>query len=123
MLDGMEFSSVEHAYVAAKTMDMGVRKKIQCIGTPGACKRFGRNVVIRADWDDIKLVVMEELLAQKFSRGTSLANRLDSTGSCQIIEGNTWGDTFWGVCGGTGHNHLGRLLMKVREKNRESNHE
>ena len=37
---------------------------------------------------------------------------------CNLIEGNTWewSRTFWGVCNGSGENHLGRLLMKVREE-------
>ena len=30
------------------------------------------------------------------------------------MEGNTWGDRFWGVDGGEGENHLGGLLMKIR---------
>ena len=32
--------------------------------------------------------------------------------------GNTWGDTCWGVDlrTGQGENHLGRILMKVREE-------
>jgi predicted NAD-dependent protein-ADP-ribosyltransferase YbiA (DUF1768 family) len=29
-------------------------------------------------------------------------------------EGNTWNDRFWGVCRGSGLNHLGRILMEVR---------
>jgi len=33
-----------------------------------------------------------------------------------IEEKNSWGDTFWGTCEGVGQNHLGRLLMKTREK-------
>jgi hypothetical protein len=32
-----------------------------------------------------------------------------------LIEGNTWGDTFWGVCNGVGENNLGKTLMNVRE--------
>jgi predicted NAD-dependent protein-ADP-ribosyltransferase YbiA (DUF1768 family) len=33
-----------------------------------------------------------------------------------LIEGNTWGDKFWGQVKGEGANYLGRLLMKVREE-------
>jgi predicted NAD-dependent protein-ADP-ribosyltransferase YbiA (DUF1768 family) len=36
------------------------------------------------------------------------------TGDCELVEGNTWGDKFWGVCDGEGENHLGKLLMKIR---------
>ena len=33
-----------------------------------------------------------------------------------IVEGNTWGDVFWGVCNGIGENHLGNILMDVRDE-------
>jgi predicted NAD-dependent protein-ADP-ribosyltransferase YbiA (DUF1768 family) len=33
----------------------------------------------------------------------------------EIVEENSWGDTFWGVSGGKGRNELGKLLMKIRD--------
>ena len=33
-----------------------------------------------------------------------------------LIEGNTWGDTFWGQVDGKGENKLGKLLMKIRDE-------
>ncbi len=33
----------------------------------------------------------------------------------EIVERNTWNDTFWGVCKGKGENHLGILLMEIRD--------
>ena len=43
------------------------------------------------------------------------------TGELVLEEGNTWHDTFWGVDAKTGEglNHLGRILMKVRDELRE----
>lgn len=41
------------------------------------------------------------------------------TGDEELVEGNTWGDTFWGVCKGKGRNELGKILMKVREEFRK----
>ena len=52
----------------------------------------------------------------KVYQNDDLADCLVDTGDQPLIEGNTWGDRFWGVCGGTGMNHLGRLLMEVREE-------
>ena len=114
VLDGADYVSVEHAYQAVKTLDQAERDHIRRAGTPGEAKRCGRRATIRLDWEDIKLAVMEDLLRQKFATGTPLAQRLTATGDEQLVEGNTWGDRFWGVCRGEGHNHLGRLLMKVR---------
>lgn len=58
---------------------------------------------------------MEELLVIKFSgKDPFLTRALMATGNAELVEGNTWNDTFWGICNGTGENHLGKLLMKVR---------
>jgi predicted NAD-dependent protein-ADP-ribosyltransferase YbiA (DUF1768 family) len=57
---------------------------------------------------------MEGLVRQKFSKDPVLRQRLLDTGDQDLVEGNTWGDTFWGVCRGQGSNWLGRILMDVR---------
>lgn len=59
---------------------------------------------------------MESLLRQKFNKNTFLGKRLIETKDIELIEGNTWGDTFWGVCNGRGQNILGKLLMKIRDE-------
>lgn len=59
---------------------------------------------------------MAEILEAKFRSRTDLAGRLLATGHVILVEGNTWGDTYWGVCGGRGQNRLGILLMQLREK-------
>jgi len=65
-------------------------------------------------WDGAKLGIMAQLVVQKFTNNAVLAQRLHDTGDAELIEGNTWGDTFWGICKGKGENHLGRILMEVR---------
>jgi predicted NAD-dependent protein-ADP-ribosyltransferase YbiA (DUF1768 family) len=64
----------------------------------------------------MKLPVMEHLLRQKFFTGSELAAKLVQTGDAILMEGNNWGDSFWGVCAGVGSNHLGRLLMLIRKE-------
>lgn len=54
------------------------------------------------------------LLMKKFNQ-EPFHSKLIATGDSQLIEGNTWGDTYWGVCRGKGQNKLGKLLMKVRD--------
>jgi hypothetical protein len=73
-------------------------------------------VILRADWEDIRLEVMLNLLRQKFAPGSELRTKLETTTPHELVEGNTWGDTFWGVCNGVGQNNLGRLLMQVRDE-------
>lgn len=111
--DRVAYRTVEHAYVAAKSLDVDFRQEVWDTPTPGQAKRLGREVELRADWDDIKLDVMKDLIHQKF-QNTVLRQQLIATNKSMLVEGNTWGDTFWGVCKNTGQNHLGRILMDER---------
>jgi ribA/ribD-fused uncharacterized protein len=111
--DGYEYPSSEHAYMCAKTNDPVWKDFIRNCRTPGQAKRAGRMVPLREDWETVKLEVMENILRAKFSV-PSMREMLLLTGDCELVEGNTWGDKFWGVCDGEGENHLGKLLMKIR---------
>ncbi|WP_308694469.1 NADAR family protein [uncultured Veillonella sp.] len=42
--------------------------------------------------------------------------KLLATRDRMLIEGNDWGDTFWGMVDGEGENNLGKILMRVREE-------
>jgi ribA/ribD-fused uncharacterized protein len=113
-LDGEEYPTIEHAYQAAKTLDLEERPLVRLAATPGRAKRLGQRLTLREDWEAVKLVVMLDLLRQKFARH-SLTVALLATGEMELVEGNAWGDTFWGVdTHKGGANHLGRLLMQVR---------
>ena len=61
---------------------------------------------------------MEEIVRAKFTQNEELKRLLLATGDKRLAEGNTWGDTFWGVDlrSGRGENHLGIILMRVREE-------
>lgn len=115
--DDEYYPSVEHAYQAAKTESTEEREKIRILDKASDAKRVGRTVKVRDCWDEMKLDLMEELLIKKFSIPW-YADLLDSTGELELVEGNWWKDTYWGVYNGVGENHLGKLLMKIRELNR-----
>lgn len=112
--DGIFWITVEHAYQAAKTVIPGERLRIHNGLTPGQAKKAGRKVTLRPDWEKIKVGVMSDLLACKFAVGSRLADQLLATGNAVLIEGNTWGDRFWGKVNGKGENWLGLLLMERR---------
>ena len=113
--DGISFPTTEHAFQAAKTLDFHERWEVSLLGTPGKAKRAGRKLVLRPDWDAVKLSVMTELTILKFTHHAWLRERLIGTHGRELIEGNKWNDTFWGVCNGEGQNHLGKILMHVRD--------
>lgn len=114
-VDGLQYRSVEHAYQAAKATDPSAREVIRNAKRPGEAKRLGKAVQLPPDWETRKVEVMRGLLRQKFNNPLLRALLL-ATGDAELVEGNTWNDTFWGVCRGRGENWLGRLLMEVREE-------
>ena len=110
-----KYPTVEHAYQAAKSLDTKEQYIIWLCDSPYEAKKKGKNLTIREDWDSIKLSIMEDLLRQKFSNPI-LMKKLIATGNEELIEGNWWGDCYWGKCNGYGLNHLGELLMKIRNE-------
>ena len=117
--DGESYPSTEHAYQAAKTLDLTWRRAIRLAATPNDAKRLGRKAPIRPGWDDMKRDVMYTVVRQKFMQHPGLSQLLLDTGHAELIEGNWWGDRYWGVCNGTGENNLGKILMAVRDELRE----
>ncbi len=113
-LNSLIYPTVEHAYQAAKTLDPDHRQRIRRAPTPKDPKRLGHRLTVRLDWELVKVSTMRRLLIQKFSDPV-LATQLLRTAPHTLIEGNTWGDRFWGICEGEGQNWLGRLLMEIRE--------
>ena len=85
---------------------------------PGKSKGMGRKVLLRPDWEQVKIGIMEEIVRAKFVQHPELARLLVGTCDKILVEGNRWGDTCWGVDTrtGQGENHLGKILMKVREE-------
>lgn len=62
---------------------------------------------------------MREVIGAKFKGGSEeLREMLIATGERELVEGNVWNDTFWGVSlrTGKGQNQLGKILMEVREE-------
>lgn len=111
-----KFPTVEHAYQALKSTDPSIWDVFASplVGTPGHAKKLGRTIKLRPDWEEIKISIMTILVVQKFE-DTELRKLLKQTGDAELIEGNWWGDTFWGVCKGVGKNNLGKILMQTRD--------
>ena len=114
-MSGLVYQSVEAAYQAAKTLDMTVRQRLTS-ATAAESKKIGKTVKLRPDWENIKLDVMYALVKYKFTHNEELRKKLLDTGDAYIEETNYWGDRFWGVSNGTGENHLGKILMRVRKE-------
>lgn len=110
---GITYPTAEHAFQAYKSLDIATRRLFADVTTPAQAKAMGRRVSLRPDWETVKDGVMFEILTEKF-RDPWLADALVKTGDEVLVEGNSWGDTYWGVCNGQGKNRLGLYLMLVR---------
>lgn len=104
----------EHAYQAQKFNDPTIRTAIREAKTPAQAKRIGNKFPCRSDWEQIRVKAMLSILYAKFMQHEDILHKLKATGEQQIIENNSWHDTFWGVCNGKGENQLGKLLMQLR---------
>lgn len=112
--------TVEHLYQAAKAACPEDAARIMSAETPGDAKKMARKIKKVDNWNEIKLHIMFNLLLYKFSFEEN-KQKLLATGDEELCEGNIWHDNFWGDChcehciNKPGANHLGKLLMKVRE--------
>ena len=128
---GITYPTLEHYYVSMKVKNdqqidgkyitmIDCRELIAKMPNPARVKQFGKIIKVRRDWDDVKLDVMLWGVREKFKH-TDLKDLLLSTGDQELVEGNTWNDTYWGICRGEGQNNLGKILMKVRMELRQQN--
>lgn len=125
---GKTFPTVEHGYAAAKALCFqdaldGVSDneshywfdKIASASTPSEAKKLGRSLKIDIDyWEGAKVVFMRQLLTAKFNENYDIRYKLIQTSPHMLIEGNTWGDKYWGMVDNDGENVLGCLLMELR---------
>lgn len=120
-LDGYDWPTVEHFYQAQKfagTPDGAVIVAIRQAATPGEAAAMGRDPArsLRPDWEAVKRSVMYEGVWAKFVTHPSIREVLLATGDEVLVEDSPT-DYFWG-CGRdrTGQNHLGQILMAVRDR-------
>ena len=124
--DDIIYPTVEHAFQAMKTFDIEKRRQIASQPTPGKAKFYGRSVELRLDWREIRDKVMYFCLKDKFE-DSILKDKLLATGNEFLVEGNSWHDNYWGDCrcpkckNIQGENHLGYLLMEIRDEKSKKN--
>lgn len=110
----LTYQNSEAAFHAQKTFDLETQKKFTTLN-PSQAKKLGRTISLRKDWEEVKLEHMKAILLCKFEQNPNLKEKLIATYPHELIEGNWWHDTFWGVCNGVGQNNLGKLLMELRD--------
>lgn len=114
---GIVYPSTENFYQAMKYKEISTRVLISKL-TPSEAKKYSReNQMTSLNFESNKLKIMLYAQRKKYSQ-EPFRTKLLSTGDCVLEEGNWWGDKFWGVDIKTreGENHLGKLIMQVREE-------
>lgn len=111
--EGIVYLNNEAAFQAQKCLNKEDRKQFANLN-PSEAKKLGRSVVLRKDWENIKIDVMKKIVRAKFEQNLDLREKLLETGDAHLEEGNTWGDRIWGTVNGFGANNLGKILMEIR---------
>lgn len=117
-LDNIDYYSVEHAYMSAKSDNIEWKKFCSdSENKAGDVKRKSKTLKVKDNWNEIKIQIMRECIKQKFNQ-EPYKTKLLNTGTEYIQEGNMWNDKFWGVCLKTnkGQNNLGKLIMEIRNQ-------
>lgn len=116
------FCNAEAAFQAQKVINKKDQYKFINLNASQA-RKLGKTVQLRKDWEEIKDNVMYEIVKRKFTINKELQQKLLETKEEELVEGNWWHDTYWGVDSktGIGQNKLGKILMKVREEVKNNN--
>ena len=115
---GRVFHNVENAFHSEKSNNPEFKDFCARELDPRVVKEQQREMIeLRSDWEEVKVGILEELTRIKFQH-PELREKLLATEDEYLQEGNTWGDTFWGVDleTGEGENNFGKMLMKIREE-------
>ena len=128
----ISYNTVEQAYQHKKARlakDLNKCREILFNADPGTQKFLGQRVrgLNEEEWNKNRLQYMREILIAKYTQHQDLCEALLSTGRKKLAEGNSR-DDFYGIglalthndvlnpTVWRGNNHLGKLLMEVREE-------
>lgn len=116
------FKSSEHLYQACKSNEAAWADLVLDTQSPEKTKTLARKLIPSVhplfeafESVDRKISIMEWIVREKFLQNNDLMKMLKNTGGEELVETNFWNDSFWGVCDDVGENHLGKILMRVRE--------
>ena len=112
------FPTAEHLYQALKYIDKPeVMRIISNLQSPVDAKRIGKEIPANSEYlkEDYRLSTMKTVMDLKYKIPLFRAYLL-STKDQEIIHDVYHNDTFFGKANGNGLNHLGIILMEIREK-------
>jgi predicted NAD-dependent protein-ADP-ribosyltransferase YbiA (DUF1768 family) len=124
--DGEIYPTREHAFQAAKTLDLRERARIAAAATPQEAHSLGQAVTLRPGWNEAgRYAAKWQIRAAACNDNPDLAAHLDATGTALLVDGNTDHDRHWGQCVCTDHqeiiggNNDGLTWMAIRSVRRD----
>jgi predicted NAD-dependent protein-ADP-ribosyltransferase YbiA (DUF1768 family) len=121
--EGKIYPSIFNAYQASRTVNDFFRKLLQKTQTPEKIYEIAVQITDPIDWNTKRLLIMEKLIRDKFIRNSYLKQELLNTLNRDLLNTfsiKTESNVFWGVFKNEGENHLGKILMRVREDIRKN---
>lgn len=114
---GLQYGNAEAAFQSSKCMDASERKVYVGCSADKAVLR-GKEQIPYPGWETARVSIMESILQEKFEQNPALMEKLKETGNRILINGNNKQETYWGIdlYSWQGENHLGRIIMNIRDK-------
>ncbi|PHJ25812.1 fha domain-containing protein [Cystoisospora suis] len=109
---GRFFPSARHALLASrypKSVD-----ELSTIEDVKTLKKVSKEKEEDPGWKRLRLKWLEQIQRDKFRRHADLREKLKNTGGRELVWLNS-GDSYFGQVGNRGQNHLGRILMEIRD--------
>ena len=118
-VDGESYMTNEHYYQSMKASSKEFHDWIKHAPNPYHAMKAGRTLrankgELKKNWDYLKIHVMLIGLKAKF-QNSELKQKLIDTGDAYLFEDSP-SDMFWGEVHGKGENHLGLLIMRIRDE-------
>lgn len=123
-VDGVVYSTVEHAYQCQRYTDQKIIEEIRAARSPvkvwAVSSKYKAVQIPEFKQDEYKLGVMKKLMRLKVDQHEDVRRALIDSGDIKIVKHITTyppGDGFWDDGkDGTGLNHMGRMWMEIREE-------
>lgn len=115
---GKRYANNAAAFYAQKTVHPQEQRRfcLPYLTDPSKAYSLAQQISVRHDWAKVQFQCMYDICFAKFLQHNDLLEKLLLTGDSLLENGNTRGDQYWGKVNGIGYNHLGIILMDIREK-------
>ena len=130
-----KYYTVEHAFQAQKLSKDDIRRDeyqdiLMEVTEPEEAKNIGNkqffdknNFILRPDWNDIKLELMEKITHRYYITNKKYMTKLIETDDHTLIYTGPKVDGYWGINKQDNKNHHGKILMNLREIFKQYNFE